>query len=445
MLQRAVLMFCPLCELEFEPKLTKTNICPNCLIAQMNITQDIDNDKEILFCRYCRRYQRPPWVLCERDSKELLAICLKKVIGLSEKTIIDTKFIFTEASTKQIKLQITVQKEAMNGTCIQDSKILNFEEVYHQCEDCKREFTPHIWGACIQLRQRVNHKKSFYYLEQLILQHHMNQQMLKVESADDGMNFYYKQKNQALHMLEFIRSYLPIQVKESKEVFSFIKYTFVVDVQRICKDDLVILPHKLCHQLGGINRVQICYRVASSIQLIDPIKLKVCEISAEQYFKHDLDIRTMPLRENCDEFTVLDVEKIKPQKNDQNNPFQNSLCSVELMKDNDSDYKQYQVKSHLGNFLQAGMTVQGFDLNKYNNELDEIYDKPELIIIRRKPEKNKKRKTQLKRLDIEENQEKRNKKKEGLEEQQIEEFLEDIEQDQHLQETLNLQQVQSQQ
>ena len=49
------------------------------------------------------------------------------------------------------------------------------------------------------------------------------------------------------------------------------------------------------------------------------------------------------------------------------------------------------------------MTVQGFDLYKYNNELDEIHDKPEFIIIRRKPEKNKKRKNNLKRLEIEEN------------------------------------------
>lgn len=29
----------------------------------------------------------------------------------------------------------------------------------------------------------------------------------------------------------------------------------------------------------------------------------------------------MPLRENCDEFTVLDVEMIRPSKNDQNNRF----------------------------------------------------------------------------------------------------------------------------
>lgn len=38
MQQRTVTILCPLCELEFDPKITKTNICPNCLIAQMNIT-----------------------------------------------------------------------------------------------------------------------------------------------------------------------------------------------------------------------------------------------------------------------------------------------------------------------------------------------------------------------------------------------------------------------
>lgn len=56
-------------------------------------------------------------------------------------------------------------------------------------------------------------------------------------------------------MLDFIRQYLPIKVRESKEVFSFIKYTFVVDVPKICRDDLVILPKKLCNQLGGIHNI----------------------------------------------------------------------------------------------------------------------------------------------------------------------------------------------
>ena len=54
-------------------------------------------------------------------------------------------------------------------------------------------------------------------------------------------------------MLDFMRSYMPIKVTKSKEVYSFIKYTYVVDVPTICKDDLIIVPKKLCQQLGGIG------------------------------------------------------------------------------------------------------------------------------------------------------------------------------------------------
>lgn len=38
------------------------------------------------------------------------------------------------------------------------------------------------------------------------------------------------------------------------------------------------------------------------------------------------------------------------------------------------------------------MTVLGFDLNKFNNDLDDIYDKPDIILVKRKPEKNTKKK-----------------------------------------------------
>ena len=31
-----------------------------------------------------------------------------------------------------------------------------------QCDDCKKEFTPHTWGAVVQVRQHVDHKKTFF-------------------------------------------------------------------------------------------------------------------------------------------------------------------------------------------------------------------------------------------------------------------------------------------
>ena len=54
------------------------------------------------------------------------------------------------------------------------------------------------------------------------------------------------------------------------------------------------------------------------------------------------------------------------------------------MRDDDPEYQQHRVKSHLGNILQSGMTVQGFDLNKYNNELSDIPVKPEFVIVKKK-------------------------------------------------------------
>ena len=30
--------------------------------------------------------------------------------------------------------------------------MLEFEEVYTQCDDCKKQFTPHTWVAQVQIR-----------------------------------------------------------------------------------------------------------------------------------------------------------------------------------------------------------------------------------------------------------------------------------------------------
>jgi nonsense-mediated mRNA decay protein 3 len=70
------------------------------------------------FCRFCRRYLRPPWTMCERESKELLSICLKRLRGLSKVKIIDASFVYTDPSTKRIKVKLTIAKEILNNTSL---------------------------------------------------------------------------------------------------------------------------------------------------------------------------------------------------------------------------------------------------------------------------------------------------------------------------------------
>lgn len=128
-----------------------------------------------------------------------------------------------------------------------------FIELYMQCDECKKEFTPHTWGAVVQLRQHVEHKKTFYLIEQLILKHGAYDKVLKVSSVDDGINFYYKTTTHAQRLIDFLNTFLPTAVKHSKQlishdemsnVFSY-KYTFAVHLPKLCRNDLVIIPKKM--------------------------------------------------------------------------------------------------------------------------------------------------------------------------------------------------------
>lgn len=104
-----------------------------------------------------------------RESKELLSLCLKKIRGIKELRLLDAGFIWTEEHSKRIKVKLTVQKEVQMNVMVQDSSIVEFREHYQQCDDCKKEYTPHNWVASVQVRQRAGHKKTLLFLEQIIL------------------------------------------------------------------------------------------------------------------------------------------------------------------------------------------------------------------------------------------------------------------------------------
>lgn len=48
---------------------------------------------------------------CALESRELLAICLKKLKGLNKVHLVDAGFVWTEPHSKRVKVKLTVQKE----------------------------------------------------------------------------------------------------------------------------------------------------------------------------------------------------------------------------------------------------------------------------------------------------------------------------------------------
>jgi len=106
---------CPECGINFDPSISKNTICVTCLSKKYDITEGLTKQAVLNWCRYCKRYQRPPWVYCEIESKELLAICLKKIRGLKNVKLMDAAFRWTEEHSKRIRVELTIRKEVNSG------------------------------------------------------------------------------------------------------------------------------------------------------------------------------------------------------------------------------------------------------------------------------------------------------------------------------------------
>lgn len=78
---------------------------------------------------------RPPtsWVVAALESKELLALCLRRLKGLNKVRIIDASFIWTEPHSRRIRMKITIQQEAFVGTIIQQQFEVEFVVASQQC------------------------------------------------------------------------------------------------------------------------------------------------------------------------------------------------------------------------------------------------------------------------------------------------------------------------
>ena len=89
------------------------NRCVNCLRNSVDITESVPKQAAITFCRNCSRWGSPPnaWLIAELESRELLAICLRRLKGLKEVRLVDAGFVWTEPHSKRLRVKLTVQKE----------------------------------------------------------------------------------------------------------------------------------------------------------------------------------------------------------------------------------------------------------------------------------------------------------------------------------------------
>lgn len=413
-------VLCCLCGITIQPN--PSNMCVNCVRSQVDVTEGIQKQCSLLHCKDCGRWLQPPktWIVADPESKELLTHCIRKLKGINKVKLVDAGFIWTEPHSKRIKVKLSIQKEVFNSAILQQEFVVEYIVENYPCDHCSRAAAnPNQWTACVQVRQRVEHKRTFLYLEQLILKYGAADQAINIKERYGGVDFYFGNRSHALKFIDFLHSTVPEKHRHDKQLVSQddhnnsynYKYTFSVEIVPICRDDIICLPKVVANSLGSLGPIVLCTKVSNNIQLMDPQTLQVAWVDSVAYWRKPY--KAMLASRALLEFYILDVELVGPQIAGG----KIALAQVECcrMTDVGKDGAVMCCKTHLGNIIGPGDTVLGYDLSRANL-VDESIDEykglqiPDVVLVRksyaesRKKRKQKgknKRAWKLKQMDVE--------------------------------------------
>ncbi|KAG8527440.1 ribosome-binding protein [Bacidia gigantensis] len=453
--QTAATILCCNCGAAIDGSAAAGALCNDCLKLSVDISQGIPREAILLTCRDCERWLQPPahWVTAAPESRELLALCLRKLTGLQRIRIIDASFIWTEPHSRRIKVKIVIQQEAFQGTIIQQSFEVEYVVNYKQCPDCAKSFTANTWRAVVQLRQKVPHKRTFLFLEQLILKHSAHKETINIREAKDGLDFFFAQRNHAEKFVDFLASVAPVRKKTSQELISMdihtssksYKFSFSVELVPICKDDLVALPVKLAKQIGNISPLTLCHRIGTTVNLLDPQTLQTADIPAPIYWRSPFG--SLADVQELVEFVVMDIEPTTIQKG----RFQLAEATVARASDLGVNDTTYFTRTHLGGILHAGDSVMGYNLSgtNFNNPNYEVLEQsnaynsnlPDVVLVKKfytRKKKNKSRNWRVKRLNGRQEEPQGKKQDQDKIERDFEMFLRDVEEDEELRGAVDL-------
>jgi nonsense-mediated mRNA decay protein 3 len=93
------------------------------------------------------------------------------------------------------------------------------------------------------LLAQVDHKRTFLYLEQLILRNKVHTNALRIVESKGGLDFFFAQRTHAHSFVDFLSTVMPVRYKTSERLISAdthsntanFKYTISVEIPPVCK------------------------------------------------------------------------------------------------------------------------------------------------------------------------------------------------------------------
>ncbi|KAG2708106.1 hypothetical protein I3760_05G176300 [Carya illinoinensis] len=437
-------VLCCRCGIPMAPN--AANMCVKCLRSEVDITEGLQKHVIIIHCPECDSYLQPPrtWLKAQLESKELLTFCVKRLKNLNKVRLVHAEFIWTEPHSKRIKVRLKVQKEVLNGAILEQSYVVEYVQQEHMCESCSRiQANPDQWVAAVQLRQHVSHRRTFFYLEQLILKHNAAASAIKIKQMDQGIDFFFSNRSHGVKFVEFVGKVAPVRSRNDKQLVSHdtksnnynYKYTFSVEICPICREDLICLPPKVAASLGNLGPLVICTKVTNSIALLDPFTLRISFLDADQYWR--VPFKSLSTSRQLVEYIVLDVEIVSSEVNVGGSKYCLADAQVARVSDFGKNDTIFSIRTHLGHLLNPGDYALGYDLYGANSNDGELEKHkglilPEAILIKKSYEEKRQKKRgkprawKLKSLDMEVDDRKGRAEQEKMN-TEYEQFLKDLE------------------
>ncbi|WOL20617.1 60S ribosomal export protein NMD3 [Canna indica] len=422
-------VLCCICGVAMPPN--PANMCVSCLRSRVDITEGLRRHAAIHYCPECHSYLQPPhtWIRgLEPESHELLAFCLRRLcLPLLRLRLVHSEFIWTEPHSKRLRLRAKVQAEMIHGAILEQSHFVELTIHDRLCDSCTRvQANPDQWTAAVQLRQHVSHRRTFFYLEQLILRHSAALRAVRIAEADHGLDFFFSSESHANKFVQFIN----------------------VEISPVCREDLICLPPKLSNALGNLGPLVLCTKVTNSIALLDPISLWSAFLDAKQYWR--TPFRALLSSRQLVEYIVLDVEVESAEVAIGGSKYMMAHAQVAQVADFGNNDTMFTIRTHLGHILNPGDYALGYDLYVANHndfEIDQYRGRlvlPEVVLVKksyqekRLKHRGKPRAWKLKSLNMELDTTSKGRADEEKRNTEYEEFLRDLEENPELRFNISL-------
>jgi nonsense-mediated mRNA decay protein 3 len=249
---------------------------------------------------------------------------------------------------------------------------------------------------------------------------------------------------------------------DDKSNISNFKYTNLVEICPLCKDDLLYLPARTARNLGNISRLVLVKGISSGIHLIDPLSGQTAALSGEAFWRDPIRPVVTAARSRMTRFVVLGKEPIVLERNVSRRTAtrkqRNKLASLTLAREDDLGVndQQFEERSFVGYLMKSGDVCTGYDITEtqfVESDAEEMRSSgklPDVIVIRKlyggvaagEADAAKKRVWQLQRLDVEIAEDLKSaralKKEEDADGMDEEDFMREVEADREMRSQMNL-------